>query len=124
MSFQLDIHTIMTTDTSLNNLVEDVCFEVLPENYDITKDWVVYSFKKNAEVDCLKGSAYANYSVYIRILSPDTVKINMLGDYIQELVDDSSSGGIYDIEFVGDNHGVDLDKGQYSIVLEFLAIYI
>ena len=124
MSFQSDIYSIITTDPSLNAAVEGIKFENLSENYDITKDWVVYSFKKASQVDCLQDTAYSLYSIYIRIFSPDTIKLNALGDYIQNLIDDNSSGRIQDIEFISDEHNVDIDKKQYSIALEFSAIYV
>lgn len=124
MSFLLDFKNIITSDSSLNSSVEDICWEVLPENYDITKDWLVYSFRKASQADCMgQRTAYTTYQIMVRLLSPDTVKLNDLGDYIQNYLNDKEYGGIQNIWFSSDNHSADIDKGQYSITLEFSAIY-
>ena len=47
MAYQDDLYHIMTSDTSLNTLVNNrIFFETLEENYDITKDWIVTYFNK------------------------------------------------------------------------------
>jgi hypothetical protein len=126
MSFALDLRYLITVDSSLNTAVENrIYFENLEENYDITKDWIVYSFKKSSQQDCLTSTdVFTIYNVYIRLLSMDTVKINSLSDYIQDMLNNDSYGNIHDIRFVNDTHSFDLEKGQYSILLEFSSIYV
>ena len=56
MAYQDDLYHIMTSDTSLNTLVNNrIFFETLEENYDITKDWIVFSFRKASQVDCINS---------------------------------------------------------------------
>lgn len=126
MSFQSDFRTLITADSSLNTAMSGgIFFENLEDNYDITKDWIVYSFKKNSQSDCLKvKDAYTTYGVTLRIISPSTLKINSLADYLQDYLNGKTQGGIQDIFFIGDSHSADLDRKQYSIVLEFNAFYL
>jgi hypothetical protein len=128
MSFQSDLYTLMTADVSTLNIYisnDNICFENLKDNYNITKDWLVYSFKKSTQQDILiSKNVFVTYIVYIRLLSMNTVSLNLLGDYVQTYLNNKSQNGIQDIKFITDTHSFDLEKGQYSILLEFEAIYL
>ncbi len=126
MSFQSDFRTLIVADSSLNTALNNrIFFENIEENYDLTKDWVVYSIKKNEQSDCMNSKmAYLTYTIYLRILSTDTEKINSLGDYIQNYLNHKEQGGIQDIWFINDSHTIDLEKGQYSILQEYRAFYV
>lgn len=126
MAYQDDLYHIMTSDTSLNTLVNNrIFFETLEENYDITKDWIVFSFRKASQVDCINSkNAFTNYIIFVRIISPSTETTKQLSDYIQDMLNGKEYNGIQDIWFINDTHSFDLDKDQYSNLLEFNSIYI
>jgi hypothetical protein len=126
MAFQDDIYTVMTSDSSLNTLMNNRIFsENLERNYDVTKDWLVYGFKRNQQVDCLNSkNAYTEYLLTIKVLSPDSIKQNQVGDYLQTYLNGKEYGGIQDIILLDDNHSPALETNQYSIVLEFRVLYV
>ena len=124
-AFQNDLYTLMTSDSSLNTAMQGrIYFENIEENYDLNNDYIVYSFRKTSQQDCLNSrNLFTNYSIYVRILSKSTITINSLSDYIQNFLNGQSYGNIQDVWFLNDNHTMDLQMGQYSILLEFGAIY-
>ncbi|HPI82200.1 MAG TPA: hypothetical protein PK122_03140 [Candidatus Paceibacterota bacterium] len=126
MSFQSDLRTLMTADSSLNAAVGNrIFFENLEENYDLTKDWIVYTIKKANQVDCMDSkNAYLTYTVYVRIFSRSTASLNSIGDYLQDYLNHKEQGDIHDIWFTSDVHTIDLEKNQYSILQEYTAIYV
>jgi len=126
MSFQSDLRTLMVGDSSINTMVNNkIYYENLEENYDLTKDWIVYSFRKASEQDCINSkNAFTTYSIYVRILSASTITVSTLSDLIQNYLNHKEQGGIADVWMVNDSHNIDYDKKQYTILLEFGSFYV
>ena len=125
MSFSIDLNTLMTSDPSLNAYANGgIHYENLPENFEITKDWIVYSFNKSSQDFCLGSSpAITRYNVYIKIISTDTVRCEAMNDRTVAYLNGNTSGNIQDIRFVSDDHSVDLDKNIYMNSLNFEVLY-
>ena len=86
----------------------------------------VYSFRKVEQQDCLNNEKkfFETYNLYLRLLSQDTVLINSLADYIKDYLNGNEQGGIKDIWNLGISPSMDLDKNQYSLLLEFGLFYV
>jgi hypothetical protein len=127
MSLQSDFRALITADSSLNTALSNrIYFEVIEDNYDITKTWCVYSFRKLEQQDCLNNEKnfYETYTLYLRLISPDTVFINSLADYIKNYLNGKEQGQIKDIWGLGITPSMDLDKNQHSLLLEFGLFYV
>jgi len=126
MSFTTDIRYLMTADTSLNSYCDGgLYYENLPENFDLTDTWIVYSFNKSSQVSCLGSTAaLTEYNLTVKIISPSTITLETVSDYIVSYLNGESYGGIGDITFIGDNHSLDLVKKIYMNTLQFVILYL
>ena len=125
MPFSTDIKTIMTGDSSVNAwCTGGIHYENLPENWQLTKTWLVYSFNVNDEERCMSGSAYiTNYNVVVKIVTTDTVLLERISDRLRDVLRGATSGNIRDMYFVTDDHTMDLEKRIYMNTLNFVALY-
>lgn len=116
----------MTNDVSLSAWCDGgIHYENLPENFEITKDWIVYSFNKTSQNSCLDSTpSFFEYSLIVKIVARDTVKLETVNDYLIEYLDGNSYNGIQDILFTGDVHTLDLDKNIYMNTLNFNVLYV
>lgn len=126
MSFSRDIAYLMNNDASLNAWCDGgIHYENLPENFELTKDWIVYSFNKINQGSCLNSAPmYIEYALIVKIVARDTVKLETVNDYVMEYLDGKEYLGIQDILFTGDSHTLDLDKNIYMNTLNFNALYV
>ncbi|MCE5346800.1 MAG: hypothetical protein LLG13_11020 [Bacteroidales bacterium] len=125
MSFTSDIKHLMTTDASLNSMCEGrIKYELLPVNYDYTKDWIVYSFNKLSQISSLDNSVVmTQYGITISLRSMDSNRIEEMNDYVVSYLNGNSYNNIRDITFESDNHTVDSEKDVYTNTLQFNSLY-
>jgi hypothetical protein len=126
MSFATTLNTIMTSDTSLNAYCDGgIRYENLPTNFEIVKNWIVYSFNKDkADIGCLSGSLYSKYLLAVKIVATDTLVLETIGDRLTEYLEGTASTDAIDFSFVSDNHTLDLDKKIYMNTLQFDVLYV
>lgn len=125
MSFSTDIMYIMNNDASINSYVDgDILYENLPENFELTKNWIVYSFNKTNQLSCLgSNAAITEYNLVIKIVATDTLELESMSDRLVTYLNGNEYGSIRDIVFVGDNHNLDLEKKIYMNTLTFNCLY-
>ena len=124
MSFATDLNYLMTNDTSLNTYCEGgIMYENLPENFNLTKDWIVYSFNKASQMSCLGNTFATNYNLTIKIISNSTIDLETISDHLVTYLNGNDYNGIIDIIFESDNHTLDLEKNIYMNTLQFNVIY-
>ena len=125
MSFSQDINYLMTNDPSLNEMCNGgIYFENLPDNFNIERTWIVYSFNKSAQESCLGGSvSYTTYDLSLKVVGTDTLEVETINDYLVNYLNDQAYNGIMQINFRFDNHSLDLEKGVYMNTLEFEVYY-
>ncbi len=125
MSFATDLSHIMSADTSLNSYCNGgINYENLPENFDLTKNWIVYTFNKTSQDSCLgSDAAIMRYTVVIKILSPSTETLETINDHIVNYLNGKSYNGIKDFLFTSDNHTLDMEKRVYMNTLQFNVLY-
>ena len=99
MSFATDLNTIMHNDASLNALCHGgIHYENLPENWEINKDWIVYSFNKNSQESCIGSSeAFTRYTILLKIVANDTLTLETINDLTVNYLNGISYGNIQDI---------------------------
>jgi len=126
MSYGRDLYNLMTSDTSLNVYFDGgIYFENLPDNFDLTKSWMVYSFRKSSQNNCLNAkNAYTTYQIEAKVVSPDTDTSETISDRLIEYLNGNYEGGIVDIWFTADTHTLDLEKGVYMNSLTFESFYV
>lgn len=126
MSYGSDLYTLINADSSLNSWCDGgIYYENLPDNFDLTKIWLAYSFNKAEQTNCLNGgSAFTTYNITIKIVSYDSDMLETISDYLVDYLNGSNQGNIMDVWFTGDNHTIDLEKGVYMNSLDFESFYV
>lgn len=126
MSYGSDLNTIMTGDSSLNALCDGgIFFENLPDNFDLTDAWIVYSFRRIGQQDCLtQKNTFTSYAITAKIVTYDSVLTETISDYLANYLNGISQGGIMDIWVTSDNHQIDLERGVYMNSLDFESFYV
>ena len=125
MSFATTLNGIMTADTSLNTYCDGgIRYENLPTNFELIKNWIVYSFNKDkGDLGCLSGTLYSKYLLAVKIVSTDTLVLETIGDRVTYYLENIASNDTIDFSFVSDNHTLDLDKKIYMNTLQFDVLY-
>jgi hypothetical protein len=125
MSYARDLKYIMTNDGSLNSYCPSrIHFENLPDNFELIQSWIVYSFNKSLQQNCLDGKAFTQYNIVVKIIATDTIVLETISDRAVEYLNRNYYGGIQDIVFTGDNHAMDLEKKVYTNTLQFDSWYV
>jgi len=127
MSFGTDLNTVMQADASLSSYCNGgIYYENLPDNFDLTKNWMAYSFRKTEQQDCLAGikNVYTTYSIITKVIATDTNTLETISDHLVDYLNNKEQGGIKDTWFLGDNHTIDLEKNIYINSLDFRSYYI
>lgn len=129
MSFQSDIKTIMTSDTSLNEYFNNgvnIKYVHLPEDFDYTENWLVYDYNMSSQIGSMQAAAcYSEYALAVAITSNDSALTNTLSEYLISYLNGASYGSVADISFTSDNRTTVLNKAQnlYQNALSFVATY-
>lgn len=125
-TFGSEFYNLISKDASLNELCSKIFYEKLPDSYNLTDKWIVYTFRKIAQEDGLNAvkDFYSTYTIYIQVQDKMTDTLEILCNSITNLLNGASSGNISDIWFVNDNHQVDLDNNTYVNTMEFAAYYV
>ena len=125
MSFSTDLQYLMNNDASLNSYIDGgIHCENLPENFELVKNWIVYSFNKTGQQTCMSGgTAIMQYRLTVKIVATDTLELETMSDLLVQYLNGMTYGNIADILFVGDNHTLDLDKRIYMNTLDFDCLY-
>jgi hypothetical protein len=125
MSFATDIDYLMTNDSSLNGYCNGgINYENLPENFDLTKNWIVYSFNKSTQATFMGcDGTLTTYNLTVKAISKSTVDAETISDYVVSYLNGNSYGNIGYIYFVSDSHALDFDKNIYMNTMQFDCMY-
>lgn len=125
MSFSTDFKALITADSSINyDIKGGIHWENLPENFEISKNWIVYSFAKGDQESCLTSTAaFTRYNIALKVICTDSIVLERVSDRIVSYLGGNSYGNIADVLFIGDSHSLDLDKNIYINTLQFNALY-
>ena len=125
MSFASDIYYVMTNDPSINALVNGgIHYEILRDNFNLTKKWIDYNFRRLEQVDCIgTKDVYTNYEVTTTIITQNSLDCVSISDLLVTYLNGAEYGGIIDIKLEDDGHVVEQEKNIFKNTLLFTAIY-
>jgi len=130
MSFVTEIYDVMTTDTSLNGMVDGgIHYENLIDNWlGETKDneWIVYEQRKSVQNDCITSkNIYMTYELSIVVIQRNTnTKIDVITNRLISYLNNHESGNIVDVGFKNDQGGFDQQQQIYTNTLTFECTYL
>lgn len=125
MSFGTTINTIISGDSGIAAIVGSGVFHHnYPDNYDITKSLVVFTYKLNEGISSLEEDNILEvYQLTVLCLSPETDTLDDLTTAVRACLDTYSSTNIRDVVFLGDSITLDALKERYMKSLEYRIIY-
>lgn len=106
MSFQTAISALMLADSSLNTLVNGgIYFDILPVNFDLKKDWIVFNYAEKERIDVLgTKNIMTYYSFYVKAISPSTTSLLSISDEANTYLTNYKNTNFLNISYVTDNH--------------------
>jgi hypothetical protein len=124
MSFATDLHTLLTSNTSLNNAVGGIYYQILPDNVSLTASNIVYQFNQLDSLDYLgKNNEMDIYVVSIIIVCADTLVLDTLTTLIRGMLDNHMTTKFRDIKFEGSDTEMEGERGQYIGQLKYRITY-
>ena len=125
MSFGLEFRELITSDPSINAEVQGNFIENLPDNFDLTKNWLVYSFNKTEQQNCIQtADLFSRYDVTVRIISPSVDTLDRISNNLIEYLNNKTYKNIMDIRNVGDVKSLNLEMNIYSCEIQFQSIFV
>ncbi len=130
MSFATEIFNVMTSDSSLNGMVDGgIHYENLIDNWlgDTDDDvWVVYSQNKSKQTDCLNTkNVYMNYDLTTVVIQRNTnTELDIITNRLVTYLNNHESGNIIDIIFKDEQVGFNQQQQIYTNTLNFECIYL
>jgi len=121
MSFATDLYAVMIGDASINTEIDGgIHYENLPDNFDLTKKWIVYHYNGREQIDCMKGSKlYEIKDLNVTLITQNTEDLTSISELIKDYLNFTEYGTIMDINFTGDGHTFDQEKNIYMNTLNF-----
>jgi hypothetical protein len=125
-TFGSDFYNLISNDASINALCSKIYYEKLPDVFNLTDKWIVYTFRRIEQQDVLNNEKdiFSTYTIYIQVQDKTTDTLETLCNSIIDRLNGAHSGHIDDIWFINDNHQIDLDNNTYVNTLEFGAYYV
>lgn len=129
-SFATDINTLLKSDASINAIVDGgIHYENFEDNWLAKTDddnWVVYTFNKSNQTNCLQEkNVFMTYTLNIILIQRDSnTNLDILTDLFIDFLNGYESQKMIDLTFLRDSGGFDQQKGVYTNNLEFLVTYL
>lgn len=131
MSFATDILTVLTSDPSLNEMVNGgiYCDHLIDNWIAEVEDntiWIVYDFNKSNQTDCINiKNVYMSYTLNVVVIQKGSNSmIDTITDTLINNLNNYGSGNIIDIAFLSDGGGFNQQIGSYTNSLQFRSDYI
>lgn len=126
MSFISDLKTLLTSDTSTNNFATGGIKEHLPVNYDITKNWVTYSYVETENLNTLDyNDIGASYVVDVLFISPIIGSIQTLTPTFHNYLINYRDDHIKDISLVeAEEIYIDVERELYYQTIRYEVLYL
>jgi len=126
MSFQTNMASKMKADASLNQLVSDICFDILPVNFDLKDDWAVFTYLETERIDVMGQKNYLTmYKLYVKIISPDTFNLLNISDAVSRYLTSYSDSHFLDISYTTNNQSNSIvdDTDIFENTIEYTITY-
>jgi hypothetical protein len=114
MSFATSINTLLNSNTSINNAVSGIYYEILPDNASITASNVVYRFQLTDSIDILeKNNEIDIFILDIFILSPDSNTIDTITGLFRTFLDNYDTSLYKDIKLENIELAYEGERAQF-----------
>lgn len=127
MGFLSDITTLITSDTSTNSFATGgIKFEHLPVNWDLTKNWLVFSYVEAESIDTLDANHIgSSFVLEVELISPTLSEIQSLTPTLNSYLLNYRDDNIKDISIseIAENY-VDTERGIFSKTLRYDVLYL
>ena len=128
MSFASELSTIMNANTTINKLVAGIYRDTLSNDFNVNKNWIIYSYKKGTGIGVLSDKeAIKVYSVYVEIYTSKAATTESISSQIVTYLTNYTSTTFRDISFVNETHAIGgVDKSNdiaFITLLEFDILY-
>lgn len=131
MSFATSINTLLQSDATLNAaLLDDDLGETriyayhLPNNLDVSKSAIVFTYKKDEGVDVLEAkNVLEKYTLYVIVVAGDPVSTETITALVHAFVDTHSDANLLDITYEDESNGQNEERDRYFKTLEFVIWY-
>jgi len=125
MSFGTEIFSLIKDDADVIAAVGSNVFgHKLDDNFDQTASGILVTYnRENGEHSLDQDNVLEIFSLYLTLISPNTVTIETIETAVRTLLDDYSSSTIRDLVLEGDTNTPDLEKEQYMKTLRYRVIF-
>lgn len=131
MSFATSINTLLQSDAALNAALLDsargetrIYAYHLPDNLDIKKSAIVFTYKKEEGVNTLDAkNVLEKYSLYLIAVAGDPITTETISDLVHAFVDTYSDSNLLDITYEDEVNGQNEERDRYFKSLEFTIWY-
>jgi len=131
MSFATVINTLLQSDATLNAALLDadsgetnIYAYHLPDNLDVSKTAIVFTYKKDEGVDVLEEKNVLEiYTLYLVIVAGDPADTESTAALVHSFVDTYSDSNLLDITYEDEVNGQNDERDRYFKSLEFVIWY-
>jgi hypothetical protein len=129
MTFEDEMYEIMTSDPSINELVDVISYQNLPDNWlggDTDNHWIAYDIRRIAQTDCIEfKNIFMTFQVSIVVIQRGiNTNIDTITNLLINYLNNYSSPTIIDIKFLNDQLSFNQQQNIYTNSLEFECIYV
>jgi len=128
MSFATDIYTLLTANTAINNAVDGIYFQILPDNESLTGSNIAYQFQLSDNISTLETNNVIDiYDVDLAIVCPDTATLDDIIGHIRAYLDNYDGGvssKFRDVNMISIDTQNEGERGQFVGSLKYKIFYM
>lgn len=127
MSFASEIATVMNANSTINSLVDGIYRETTSTEFNATKNWIIYTYKRENDTAVLGDKDYMReYTLYVEIYTDSGLDTETISDLVRAYLTAYSSDTIRDITYLREAHTNLADANNnvaYVNLMEFNITY-
>lgn len=130
MNFVTEINQILTSDASLNSMVNGgIHYQNMQDNWlseDLNTEWIIYDISKSIQNSCLQTkNVYTTYALSVLVIQRDTNdNIDEISYRLIDYLNNYESDSMADITFLSDSTSFNQQQQIYTNTLEFICQYV
>jgi hypothetical protein len=126
MAILTDLIVAMTADTSVNTFATGgIKYDHLPVDFDATKNWVVFGYSSNGNINTIDHINVASeYTLNVQLISPTLATLESTSDVLIDHLISYDVGNLRSITLVDDDLNIDTERVIYYKTLNFNVLYI
>ena len=124
MSWATDILSVMKGDASINAATAGIYYEHLPDDADITNDYIVFTYNTDEIIDTLgEKDTLRIYELNVIVISQSPNTREYLTELLISYLENKAEGGISEISFLSDIRMKELDENIYINTMDYQCFY-